>query len=163
MVYAETFEQFIIEGAHPLMFLWNHNNIVLRDLAFTSDRTHKFTSDVGKYGLGFGQYGTSKKTLKLGPRDPDGNVLWKKDHWFTEFSFPISTTHETKNEPTSKGPGGGNFRATRYLSLHPSMEEKIIQLNQKAAERIAHYLSEQGKGIDDLDRWYSAERIIANN
>ena len=136
IVYAETFEQFLIEGGDPLMFLWNHNNKVLRDLAFTSNATHKFTSDVGKYGLGFGQYGTSKKTLKLGPRNPDGTVLWKKDHWFTEFCFPISTTQETKHEPTSKGPGGRNFRAARYLSLHPSMEDRIIVLNQKATERM---------------------------
>ena len=158
--YATTLTQFKIDGGDPLKFIWKHE---LRS-GILKESNKTFTSDGFVTNLGNAYYDeSSEETLKIGYwKDPNGNVQWQQDHMVHVFSFPISITEDTIIEPTSKGKKGLKLTSLRYLSVDPSMEERIKELNHNATTRIAKSLYNQGIGNDDKDRWYRAERIISN-
>ena len=167
-VYPATLEQFIRQEQEgwqwPLDFIWDHGD-------HEGHKVHKlFLKGDGTFkGKGYGDvkdthlFSINSGVLSLGvARDANGKVNHTPGYHYNEFEFPISVEKRTKS-CLGKGPKGYKQHLPRFISLDPTMEPRIAALNEHATAHYASILAAKGEGQDDEDRWFMAQRYIAES
>ena len=162
-VYSATLTQLRKEGGDNLKIIWEHESKRTcpnkRNINLSSNGTYSWcrVRKTRTYNTYYDE--SSQTTLKLGGLK-NGTVQNVDGFEYNEFPFPLKIGEFTKHI-VGYGAGGKKQHIGRSISVHPNMKQRIITLNENATRHIAAELASRGEGVDDVDRWYMAQRIIA--